>query len=50
MTREILKQMMPFFLLLAMLWLVAELLENTFSDRNVIAPPPTPAAAAPETP
>jgi hypothetical protein len=39
MTREILKQMMPFFILLGVLWVAAELLENTFSERRIIAPP-----------
>jgi len=31
--------MIPFILLLGFLWLVAEVLESTFSERTVVAPP-----------
>jgi len=40
MTQDILKQMIPFFILLGVLWIAAEMLENTFSDRTIAAPPP----------
>jgi hypothetical protein len=39
MIRDILKQMLPFFILLPVLWLAAELIESAFSDRKIIAPP-----------
>jgi len=39
MNREILKQMIPFFLLLGILWAAAELLERTMVDRTIVAPP-----------
>ncbi|MDF3128410.1 hypothetical protein P0Y35_04305 [Kiritimatiellaeota bacterium B1221] len=43
MLREVLKQMIPFFVLLVVLWLVAELLERTMTDsgHTVVAPAKT---------
>lgn len=49
MLREVLKQMLPFFVLLIVLWLVAELLERTMSNtRHTIVAPPIGATAAPQ--
>lgn len=65
MTRDIFKQMLPFLILLAVLWLMAELLERMFDQQRgpvlldearvtaTPAPPPptpTPPPAAPDSP
>lgn len=39
MFRDILKQMLPFFVLLVVLWLVAELLDRTVVTHTIVAPP-----------
>lgn len=39
MIRDILKQMIPFFILLLVLWVAAEVMENAFLESEVIAPP-----------
>lgn len=39
MLREVLKQMFPFIVLLAVLWAVAELLDRTIVTHTIIAPP-----------
>jgi len=47
MIRDILKQMIPFFLLLGVLWAAAEILESTMTERTILAPPvdaPTPSS------
>lgn len=45
MMKDILKQMIPFFILLAVLWLMAVFIENTFSTgSNIVAEPRQPAA------
>jgi hypothetical protein len=40
MIQQILKQMLPFILMLGVLWAAAELLERTMVDRTIVAPPP----------
>lgn len=48
MAKEIFKQMLPFFVLLAVLWVTAEILERTMTGPKIIAEPHnTEAAAAP---
>lgn len=41
MLREVLKQLLPFILLMIFLWLTAELLERTLSNTShtIVAPP-----------
>ncbi len=52
MFKEVLKQMLPFFILLAVLWLAAEILERSFSGGpSRISPatePPAWEASGPE--
>jgi len=45
MAREIFKQMMPFFVLLGVLWVTAEILERTMTGPGIIAEPPAKEAA-----
>ncbi len=48
MAKEIFKQMMPFFVLLGVLWVTAEILERTMVGPKIIAEPQrTEAPAAP---
>ena len=39
MLRDVLKQMFPFIILMAVLWLVAELLDRTLVTHTIVAPP-----------
>lgn len=39
MLRDVLKQMLPFFVLIAVLWLMAEFIDRTLVDHNIVAPP-----------
>jgi len=47
MFRDIFKQMLPFFILLGVLWVAAELLERTLARPNILAPPLEPRHAQP---
>jgi len=42
MLRDIFKQMLPFFILMAVLWLMTLFLEKAFQDNSVPKPLPTP--------
>lgn len=44
---QILKQMLPFILLLGVLWAAAEILERTMVDRTIVAPPVNSGPASP---
>jgi hypothetical protein len=48
MLREVLKQMFPFIVLMAVLWLVAELIDRTMVSHTIVAPPQATVAPMPK--